>query len=90
MTDTSAYPYTMLVRGDEGLAGIVDAAAIPNSRDPAHWSVYFGSADTDATLARTVELGGRVVVGAEDTPYGRLAVAADPMGASFQLMQSRV
>jgi len=90
VTDTSAYPYTMLVHGDEGLAGIVDASAIPDSRDAAHWSVYFGTADTDATLARTVELGGRVVTPAEDTPYGRLALAADPMGAFFQLMQSHV
>jgi predicted enzyme related to lactoylglutathione lyase len=90
VTDTSARPYTMLVHGDEGLAGIVDATTLSEDADRAHWTVYFGTADTDATLARTVELGGRVVAPAEDTPYGRLAIAADPMGAFFQLMQSHV
>jgi predicted enzyme related to lactoylglutathione lyase len=88
VSDTSAYPYTMLVQGDEGLAGIVDATTIPDHRDAAHWSVYFGTAETDATLSRTVELGGRIIAPAEDTPYGRLAVANDPTGASFRLMQS--
>ena len=54
---------------------------------PAHWSVYFGSDDADATLARISELGGSVVRPAEDTPYGRLAQAADPTGALFKLVQ---
>jgi predicted enzyme related to lactoylglutathione lyase len=49
--------------------------------------VYFGTADTDATLARIDELGGSTVVPAEDTPYGRLATAADPTGAIFKLVQ---
>jgi predicted enzyme related to lactoylglutathione lyase len=46
----------------------------------------FGVADTDAALARLVELGGSVVQGAQDTPYGRLAHAADPTGAEFKLV----
>jgi predicted enzyme related to lactoylglutathione lyase len=48
--------------------------------------VYFGVDDTDATLARTVDLGGTVVMDAEDTPYGRLATVADPTGARFKLV----
>jgi predicted enzyme related to lactoylglutathione lyase len=31
-------------------------------------------------------MGGKVVQPAEDTPYGRLAVAADPTGAVFKLL----
>ena len=78
----------MLVQGDDGLFGIVDATRLLKRDQPAHWSVYFGTADTDATLTRAVELAGRVVEPAEDTPYGRLAVAADPTGAVFKLMRS--
>jgi predicted enzyme related to lactoylglutathione lyase len=53
---------------------------------PAHWSIYFGVDDTDAALTRVEALGGSVVRAAEDTPYGRLATAADPSGAQFKLV----
>ena len=53
---------------------------------PAHWDVYFGADDTDAALAKSTELGRSVRQPAEDTPYGRLAVAADPTGAQFRLV----
>ena len=49
-------------------------------------SVYFGVEDTDATLAKIVDLGGSILMAAEDTPYGRLAAAADPTGAQFKLV----
>jgi predicted enzyme related to lactoylglutathione lyase len=49
--------------------------------------VYFQTDDADKSLARTADLGGAVVTPAEDTPYGRLATAADPTGALFKLRQ---
>jgi predicted enzyme related to lactoylglutathione lyase len=69
------------------LAGIMDASAFLPEGVPAHWSIYFGTADTDATLAKVVELGGSIVEPATDTPYGRLATAADPSGIQFKLLQ---
>ncbi|MCA1691816.1 MAG: VOC family protein, partial [Actinobacteria bacterium] len=36
--------------------------------------------------ARVVDLGGSMLVPAEDTPYGRLATAVDPTGAQFKLV----
>ena len=48
--------------------------------------MYFGSDDADASLADVTRLGGSVVLPAEDTPYGRLAEAADPTGAHFKLV----
>ena len=36
-------------------------------------------------VALVEENGGTVVRGAEDTPYGRLAAVADPIGAGFNL-----
>ncbi len=85
-SDTPEFRYTMLADGETGLAGIMDACAFLPEGVPAHWSVYFGVDDADATLATIVELGGSVVQPAEDTPYGRLATAADPTGAHFKLI----
>ena len=86
VSDTPGFRYTTLTHGDGPLAGIMDAADFLPEGVPAHWSVYFGVGDTDAALARIVELGGSVVQPAEDTPYGRLAAAADPTGARFKLV----
>ena len=57
--DTPEFRYTLLVRGDEQLAGIMDASGFLAAGKPARWSVYFGAADTDATLAMVTQLGGR-------------------------------
>jgi uncharacterized protein len=85
VSDTPEFRYTTLRYGEEMLAGIIDASSFPGS-EPAHWSVYFGVKDADAALATISGLGGSVVRAAEDTPYGRLAGAADPMGARFNLV----
>jgi hypothetical protein len=86
MGDTPDFRYTVLQHGEEQLAGIMDAAAFLPEGTPARWSVYFAVEDADATLATVTRLGGSVVLPAEDTPYGRLATAADPMGAQFKLV----
>jgi predicted enzyme related to lactoylglutathione lyase len=85
LSDTPEFRYTTLQHGESGLAGIMDASAFLPDGVPAHWSVYFGVEDTDAALARIVELGGSMVMAAMDTPYGRLATAADPTGAQFKI-----
>jgi predicted enzyme related to lactoylglutathione lyase len=85
-SDAPGFRYTIDTDGDAMLAGIMDAAGFLPDGVPSHWSVYFGVDDTDVALARTVELGGSVVMPAEDTPYGRLATAADPTGALFKLV----
>lgn len=84
-SDSPEFRYTTLGEGEGQLAGIMDAAGFLPEGVPASWSVYFGVDDTDAALAKIVDLGGEVVTGAEDTPYGRLATAADPTGALFKL-----
>jgi predicted enzyme related to lactoylglutathione lyase len=84
--DAPEFRYTTLGAGDGQLAGIMDASSFLPDGVPAHWSVYFGAVDTDAALAKIVDLGGSVVQPAEDTPYGRLAQAADPTGALFKLV----
>jgi uncharacterized protein len=47
------------------------------------WSVWFASADCDASVATAVELGGSVIMPPNDMEFGRGAVVADPQGAVF-------
>jgi predicted enzyme related to lactoylglutathione lyase len=86
MSDTTDLRYTTLGEGDTALAGIMDATSSLPAGVPAHWALYFGVTDADAALARIRDLGGAVIQPAEDTPYGRLAEAADPTGARFRLV----
>ena len=86
MSDTPEFRYTTLGEGDAALAGIMDATGFLPEGVPPHWSVIFRVDDADATLATVVELGGSVVMPAEDTPYGRLGQAADPTGANFGIV----
>src|SRR5207249_5408533 len=54
--DTPEFRYTVLVNGDEQLAGVMDASAFHPEGVPACWSVYFGVDDAAAALARIVGL----------------------------------
>lgn len=85
MSDTPEFRYTTLGEGRAAMAGIMDSSAYLPEGVPSHWAVYFGTDDTDATVARATELGGAVLEPAQDTPYGRVARLADPMGASFRI-----
>jgi uncharacterized protein len=85
-SDSPEFRYTTLDVDEEQLAGVMDAAAFLPDGVPASWSVYFSVANTDVALSEIVALGGEVLMGAEDTPYGRLATAADPTGAAFKLV----
>lgn len=87
MSDTPELRYTVAVDGDENLAGVMDATAFLPEGVPAYWTVYFGVEDCDASVAAALELGGSVVMPANDTPYGRLAALVDPTGAPFRVMQ---
>jgi predicted enzyme related to lactoylglutathione lyase len=86
MSDTPELRYTVQQDGEAQRAGIMDAAAFLPEGVPSHWAVYFAVADTDAAQALTAELGGSVVMPADDTPYGRIAAATDSTGAAFRLM----
>lgn len=85
-SDEPDFRYTTLGQGENQAAGVMDASAFRPENLPAEWSIYFGVEDTDAAVARVVELGGKVVEPAVDTPYGRLARVADPVGVHFKLV----
>lgn len=84
--DTPEFRYVTLGRGEDQRAGVMDGSGFLPEGVPAHWMVYFRVDDADATLGRIEELGGSVIMPAEDTPHGRLAWAADPTGAQFKLL----
>ena len=87
--DSDEFRYTTMSdpRGEGDLAGIMDAAGFLAPDAPSHWSIYWEVDDAMAVVKRVKELGGSVVMDAEDTPYGRLATVADPAGAQFKLRQ---
>jgi uncharacterized protein len=85
-SDEPDFRYTTLDSDGDQLAGVMDASAFLPDGVPASWTVYFAVPDADAALSEIVALGGEVVMGAEDTPYGRLATAADATGALFKVV----
>jgi uncharacterized protein len=76
--------------GPEGFEDVV-ASLMPiavDDRDAApNWSVTFAVESADATVARAKELGGQVVAAPVDAPWVRMAVLADPQGATFVASQ---
>lgn len=53
---------------------------------PRGWSTCFSVADTDGAVRTVEEAGGKVLMAATDTPFGRFAVVSDPWGATFSVM----
>ena len=81
--------YTLLKIGDAQVAGMLDMPAELHAMGmPATWSGYVAVADVDATAARVLQLGGKVLRPAGDIPdVGRFAVVADPQGSAFLLFK---
>jgi len=86
MSDTPEFRYTTLGGGDNGLAGIMDAAAFLPEQVPSNWQVYFQVEDVDTTILTALSLGATIINPAEDSPFGRLAGLSDPTGAMFKIM----
>lgn len=49
-------------------------------------ATYFLVEDADAAIERIKELGGSVIDGPMDSPYGRIATVAGPDAAAFQIV----
>jgi hypothetical protein len=55
---------------------------------PPRWGIYFMVGDCDRVVDRAKGLGGRVQWGPFDAPgVGRMAMLADPQGASFSVIK---
>ena len=78
--------YHTLHHGGEGFAGVSGFAQNWEAVDAGGWMVYFYTPDVDKTAQVAQQHGGKVLVEPWDTPYGRMAVIADPAGAVFSVM----
>lgn len=85
--ETENFRYTNLDRDGRHLAGIMDVGRLLPAGAPSHWETCFGVEDLDQALASVRALGGQVLQAPRQTPYGRLANVADPMGATFALVE---
>jgi predicted enzyme related to lactoylglutathione lyase len=81
--------YTLFSGSQGGVGGTIDMPEhARNTGTPPHWTANVCVADVDATVADVRKLGGRVLVEPNDFPkVGRLAVIADPQGASINLFK---
>jgi uncharacterized protein len=96
---TKVFPWTAKTNGDgaytewqldgRSIAGgmVINESFPPDV--PPNWLTYFAVADSDATVAKTKELGGTVIMSGMDNDQGRVAVIADPHGAVFATIQMK-
>lgn len=83
--DDDSFRYATNGPEDQASSGICDAKGVVPEEDGSYWRVYLGAEDCDDAVARVKELGGKLLDGPFDSPFGRIATVADPTGASFQL-----
>ncbi len=83
----AAGSYTTINLGGSPVGGILNMTerGVP-AEVPAHWQLYFAVESTDATIDRSKQLGGGVMVEPIDLPVGRFAILTDPHGASFAVI----
>ncbi|WP_374928989.1 VOC family protein [Kytococcus sedentarius] len=72
--------------GQAATAGLCEATAWLAEDVPSFWRVYFRVEDTDETVATVQRLGGALLDGPVDSPFGRVATVADNLGGQFQVI----
>ena len=72
--------------GDSAGGDPLGGLGTPDQVGTTGWQVCFGCRDTDEVVAAATGIGGTLVAGPEDTPFGRYAVLTDPWGARFSVM----
>jgi uncharacterized protein len=58
--------------------------------EPPNWLIYFTAESCEEAAAAVREAGGHVLAGPMDVAVGRIAVVADPQGATFALFEGQV
>ena len=89
ITGAEGGAYTMLHLDGDEVCALYEME--PERREqgiPPHWSSYVGVEDVEATASKARELGGAVSGEPRDVPdMGRMAVIADPAGATFAIWE---
>jgi uncharacterized protein len=86
MGDGGDSRYKIIKVGDRACGGMMEMGAGFPPEVPPHWMTYFAVADTDAAVAKITELGGTLMMGPTDAPFGRFAVVSDPQGGVFTVL----
>lgn len=82
--DSDDFRYATNGPGESATWGVGDATGMM-PEEATGWRVYLAVDSSEAALARVRELGGSVLDGPVDSPFGRIATIADPEGATFQI-----
>ena len=81
--DMGTGAYHVIKVGETSVGGIMGKPP-GNEKMPSCWGCYVTVDDIDATVAKCVQLGGKVIMPPMDVPtVGRMAVLQDPQGAIF-------
>lgn len=87
--DMSAPDFTYTSLAVDGTPAVGLGGYGPNAGDvPAAWTWYLAVEDADVAARRVPALGGEVVAGPEDTPYGRMLLVRGPGGEVLALLQT--
>lgn len=85
--DGEQFDYTVgIVAGEEQIGVMAMGSSYP-AEVPSYWMPTFQVADADATAATLTAAGGQLMMGPDDSPYGRIVVGADPQGAAVGFIQ---
>lgn len=83
------FTYLLASHEDDMVAGLMEIPAEAAGMPPA-WMIYLDVDDCDAAAEKIGLLGGKVMKPPADIPgTGRFAIAADPQGAVFGILQPR-
>ncbi len=85
--EVDANDYVLCKAGDRGQAGMMKIEAEWGPVPP-NWTNYFLVADVEASAAKVEELGGNLMVAPTAAgEVGKIAVAQDPQGAHFSIIE---
>ena len=81
------FDYRLAKSGDDMVAGLMSTTGEQNSPPP-YWRIYFAVDDCDKSAADIIAAGGKLLQDPADIPgTGRFAIALDPQGAAFGILQ---
>jgi predicted enzyme related to lactoylglutathione lyase len=84
--DSSGYIH---IKNGENFIGGIPPAAHRNPNAPPHWLIYFQVASPENAIAKTTQLGGKILMPARQMEnVGTWSIVADPQGAVFALFKS--
>lgn len=84
------YAYTLIRHNGNLIGGMVSTRALGKTENISQWITMISVSDVDAAVVRVTEGGGKLVAGPKELAHrGTLAIAEDPTGAIFALLQTR-